>query len=363
MNAHNSDTRRATSIEHDEFGTLPDGRVVWRHSLGNARGIEVRIIDHGGIVTSINVPDRHGRVADVTTGYDTLEGYLRDTAFFGALIGRYANRIGGARYVIDGRESTLAPNDGRNQLHGGRGGFHTRLWRAEALTVAGAAALELRLESPAGDQGHPGRVEVSVRCALTDENELAFDFTGVTDAPTHLSLTQHSYFNLAGDAAGDIDAHELRIGASRFTPVNDDLTPTGELRDVAGTPFDFRTPVAVGSRIASDDEQLTKAGGYDHNFVLERSQEGLQWAARVRDPGSGRTLDIFTTEPGMQFYSGNHLDGIVGKRGRRYLRRAALALEGQHFPDSPNNTHFPSTLLTPGMPYRSRIVYRFGVEA
>ena len=334
---------------------------MWRHTLRNARGVEVRIIDYGGIVTSISVPDRHGRVADVTPGYDTLDGYLRDSAFFGALIGRYANRIAQARYVMDGREFTLAANDGRSQLHGGRRGFHARLWRTESF-MAGGPGVELRLESEAGDEGHPGRVEVAVRCALNDENELAFEFNATTDAPTHLSLTQHSYFNLAGDAAGDIDGHEVQIGASRFTPVNDDLTPTGELREVAGTPFDFREPFTVGARIASPDEQLKRAAGYDHNFVLDRPEGGLEWAARVREPGSGRTLDVFTTEPGIHFYSGNHLGGIAGKNGRRYPRRAALALESQHFPDSPNHAHFPSTLLLPGDRYRSSIVYRFGVE-
>jgi aldose 1-epimerase len=342
------------------FGKLPDGTEARLFTLDNGRGMRATVTNYGGIVTSLVVPDRTGQGTDVVLGYDSLEGYLRATPYFGAIVGRYANRIAKARFVLDGRAYTLAANDNGNSLHGGLKGFDKLPWGASPFHDSTQAGVSLHLVSPDGDEGYPGRLDVFVTYALTDSNELRIDYQATTDQPTVLNLSHHGYFNLAGHAAGDILGHELQLAADRFTPIDSLLIPTGELRSVAGTPLDFRTPTAIGARIGQDDPQLRFGKGYDHNWVVDGSAGTLRLAARVRDPRSGRVMEVRTTEPGIQFYSGNFLDGtIVGKGGTPYLHRAGFCLETQHFPDSPNHPDFPSTVLRPGQEYRSTTVYRF----
>jgi aldose 1-epimerase len=333
-------------------------------TLTNAGGMEVRFIAYGGAIVSIRVPDRNGVLDDVTPGYDSCEEYHRDTRYFGVLIGRYANRVAGGRCVIDGTEYTLSRNDGVNHLHGGACGFDKKTWRVARLQRDAAVGAVLSLTSPAGDQGYPGTLDVRVTYTLTNVNELIVDYEADTDTPTIVNLTQHSYFNLAGQTATDVLDHELTLGATYFTPVDAGRIPTGERRDVRGTPFDFTTPHKIGERLCTDDEQLRIGGGYDHNFVLNRRHgKELAFAARLYDSSSGRALDVFTTEPGVQVYSGNLLDqGPPGKGGRAYARHAAVALETQHFPDSPNHPDFPSTIVRPDHAYRSRTVYRFSTR-
>ena len=333
-------------------------------TLDNANGVVVRLIAYGGAIVSIEVPDRDGRVADVALGYDSLDGYEADRAYFGSLIGRYANRIARGRFTLDGRAHAVTVNDGPNHLHGGRRGFHKVPWDVTPFEDAGSQGALLTYTSVTGDEGYPGTLNVSVMLTLSADNSLTFDYAAIADEPTPVNLTQHSYFNLAGHGAGDIRGHELMIAASRYTAVDSTLIPTGDLREVTGTPFDFRSPRVIGEVIDCDDEQLALGGGYDHNFVLDRGNAGEDdaiLAARLRDPASGRTLEIFTTEPGLQFYSGQALGGLVGKGGVVYGAHAGLALETQHFPDSPNQPAFPSTILRPGNGFRSRTVYQFSV--
>jgi len=347
-------------VERVPFGRLPTGEAVDAWVL-RAGGVEARVIGYGGAIVSLRVPDREGRPADVVLGYDELRGYLDDAAYFGALIGRYGNRIRGGRFTLDGREHALPVNDGPNHLHGGPRGFHKVLWRVEPLETAGGAGLALAYDSPDGDQGYPGTLRARVTYLLDDRGELSVSYEAETDRPTPVNLTQHSYFNLSGDPARTVLDHRLRLEADGYTPVDDTLIPLGEVAPVAGTPFDFREGAPIGSRIGADDVQLARAGGYDHNFVLRG--QGLRLAARVHEPGSGRTLELHTTEPGVQFYSGNFLDGsVAGKGGVRYAYRCGFCLEPQHFPDSPNQPAFPSTILRPGERYTSRSVYRLSVE-
>ena len=349
-------------VERVPFGRLPGGGAVDALVLRGAGGAEARVIGYGGAVVSLRVPDRGGRLADVVLGYDDVQGYVDDRAYFGALIGRYGNRIRGGRFSLDGREYALPVNDGPNHLHGGPRGFHKVVWSVEPLRTDEGSGLALAYDSPDGDQGYPGAVRARVTYLLTDRNELVVDYRAETDRPTLVNLTQHSYFNLAGDPSRSILGHRLRLEADGFTPVDDTLIPVGGIAPVAGTPFDFREPAAIGARIAADDAQLARAGGYDHNFVL-RGGGGLRLAARVNEPESGRVLEVHTTEPGIQFYSGNFLDGgVPGKGGVRPGYRCGFCLEPQHFPDSPNQPAFPSTVLRPGERYSSRTVYRFGVE-
>ena len=346
------------------FGTTPDGEEASVYTLTNARGMEVRVTDWGGVVLSISVPDREGTVEDVTLGFDTLAPYTTgESPYFGALVGRYGNRIAGGRFSLDGQTYTLATNNGPNHLHGGVRGFDKRLWTAEPFETDSTAGLVLTRTSPDGEEGYPGALDVRVTYTLTDDDALAFEYHATTDAATPVNLTQHTYFNLAG-SGGDVLGHELTLDAGAFTPVDSTLIPTGEVRPVVGTPFDFREPRAIGERIGADDEQLRYGGGYDHNWVLDRDGEaGLVRAARLYDPSSGRAMEVWTTEPGVQFYSGNFLDGsLTGRGGVAYAYRSGLALETQHFPDSPNQAAFPSTVLRPGETYRSRTVYRFSVE-
>ncbi len=332
------------------------------YTLTNANGVEMRAITYGAIITNLKVPDRSGRFGDVVLGFDTVDGYLEATRYFGALIGRYGNRIAGGRFTLEGKTFALATNNGPHHLHGGVKGFDKVLWNAMPADGAEGVSLTFSRRSPDGEEGYPGNLQVSVRYLLTDANELAIDYRATTDKPTPVNLTQHSYFNLAADD-GDVLGHQLLLKASRYTPVDDTLIPIGELTRVEGTPFDFRTPAAIGDRIDGDDVQLRNGKGYDHNWVIDRTGPALERAASVLEPTSGRIMDVDTTEPGIQFYSGNFLDGTArGKGGRVYQHRTGFCLETQHYPDSPNHPSFPSTILHPGETYASKTVFTFGVS-
>ena len=343
---------------------LVNGKPIEIFTLTNAAGVEVKAITYGGIITSWRVPDRNGQIADIVLGYDDPAGYLKNNSpYLGAIIGRYGNRIGKAQFVLDGRTYALAANNGVNHLHGGRIGFDKVLWDGQAVRGGGGVGVAFSRTSVDGEEGYPGNLKVRVTYTLTDKNELVVAYEATTDKPTVVNLTQHTYFNLAGQGSGDILGHELRINADRFTPVDAGLIPTGELAPVDKTPLDFRKPTMIGLRIGSDHPQMQYGGGYDHNWVLARSGPGLSLAAEVYESRSGRTLQVRTTEPGLQFYSGNFLDGtITGKDGRVYLRRYGFCLETQHFPDSPNKPTFPSTTLRPGATYRSRTVFTTGAR-
>lgn len=339
---------------------MPNGESVQLFTLRNKNGIEVSITNYGGIIVSLKTFDGKGLLADVALGFETLERYLQPHPYFGAIIGRYGNRIGKARFTLDGVTYTLAKNNGENSLHGGNEGFDKKLWKARPEPGEGAQALALEYTSPDGEEGYPGTLRTEVRYTLSDDDSLRIDYRATTDKKTVVNLTNHTYFNLAGQGNGDILNHEIEIRASRFTPVDAGLIPTGELRSVEGTPFDFRKPHRIGERIDAQDEQIRLGGGYDHNFVLDREGAGLSLAARVVEPSTGRGLEVWTTEPGMQFYTGNFLDGtITGKAGKVYPRRSGFCLETQHFPDSPNQPAFPSTVLEPGQEYRSATVWKF----
>jgi aldose 1-epimerase len=347
------------------FGTTDRGEAVSLYTLKNAHGMEARVLDYGGIIVSLQVPDRDGRLDDVVLGFDSLPDYQRGSPYFGAIVGRYGNRIARGRFTLDGRTYTLATNNGPNHLHGGVRGFDKVVWSVTPFARGDSVGLVLAYTSRDGEEGYPGTLQATVTYTLTNANELIFDYHATTDRATPVNLTQHSYFNLAGDGKGDILGHVVTLHADRFTPVDSTLIPTGEIRSVAGTPFDFRTPAAIGARIAQDDEQLRYGRGYDHNFVLNKTGDARtpEAAARVYEPTSGRVMEIATTEPGLQFYSGNFLDGTLrGKHGVVYRHRYGFAMETQHFPDSPNQPAFPTTILRPGDVYRSRTIYRFGVR-
>ena len=349
------------------FGRLPspDGASVEEFTLTNAHGIEVRAITYGAIITVIRTPDRSGKLADIVFGFDSLQGYLAQSPYFGAIVGRFANRIARGQFSLDGVTYHLATNNGPNSLHGGLRGFDKVLWTAEPVQSDSGAGVVFHYLSPNGEEGYPGNVDVRVTYMLTPRDELVVDYTATTDKATPLNLSQHSYWNLHGDGKGNILDHVLTLDASAYTPVDSTLIPTGQIAAVAGTPFDFRSPTAIGARIEQPNKQLRFGKGYDHNWVLDRPAGGgtaLVRAARLVDSTSGRTLEISTSEPGIQFYSGNFLDGtITGKHGVVYGHRAALCLETQHFPDSPNHPNFPSTILRPGETFRSRTVFVFGV--
>jgi len=345
-------------IQQAPFARLPDGRQVHVFTLANAAGMRVRILDLGGIITEIHVPDRDGVFADVALGFDTLDPYLGDSPYFGALIGRYGNRIAAGRFTLDGQAYTLPVNNGKNHLHGGVPGFDRVLWRSR---IEGNE-LVLDYRSVDGEQGYPGNLDATVRYSLSEDNAIVVRFSAVTDRATPVNLTQHSYFNLA--AGGDILGHEMMIDADNIVPIDAGLIPTGQLMPVAGTPFDFRTPQPIGARIDAQDEQLQHGGGYDHCFALNEAGPGaLRLAARVREPRSGRVLELFTQEPGVQFYSGNFLDGSLAGKGRSYAYRSGFCLEPQHFPDSPNQPSFPNTILRPGETYATESRFRFSSEA
>lgn len=356
------DSLAAPRVARAPFGRLPDGTQVDGYTVRNARGTTMQVITYGGIITSLRTGDRQGRFDDVVLGFDSLAGYLKDSPYFGAIVGRYANRIAKGRFALGGHTYRLPVNNGPNSLHGGTRGFDKVVWSATAFENDTAAGVILMHESPDGDMGYPGRLQARVTYTLTDRNDLVVDYHATTTRPTPVNLSQHSYFNLASAGQRDILDHLLQLDAARYTPVDSTLIPTGELASVAGTPFDFRTATAIGARIGASHQQLRFGGGYDHNFVLDRRDGGLQHAARVVEPETGRTLDIYTDQPGIQFYSGNFLDGSIhGKAGRVYAHRFGFCLETQHFPDSPNHPGFPSTILRPGDQYTSRTVFRFGI--
>ncbi|HEU5358229.1 MAG TPA: galactose-1-epimerase [Gemmatimonadales bacterium] len=351
----------APRISAAPFGRTPDGQDVTAYTLDNGRGMTVRAMTYGATILSIRVPDAHGAIGDVTLGFDSLAPYLTESPYFGAVVGRYANRIARGRFTLDGREYQLAINNAPNALHGGLRGFDKVVWHAVPFRHGDSVGVAFTYVSPDGDQGYPGTLTVHVTYTLTPDDRLAVDYDATTDRATVLNLSQHTYFNLAGEGSGDVLAQELTLHASHYTPVDSTLIPTGVIAPVAGTPFDFRSATAIGSRIALPDTQLAYGHGYDHNFVLDRDGPGLVPAARAVDPVSGRTLEISTDQPGIQFYTGNFLDGTIhGKAGHVYVHRGAFCLETQHFPDSPNHPGFPSTVLRPGERFTSRTVYRFG---
>jgi aldose 1-epimerase len=348
------------------FGTIPSEGSAQLFTLTNSHGIQVRLTNYGGIITSLVTPDRSGHLADIVLGYDSLAGYLRNSPYFGAIVGRYGNRIARGRFTLDGRTYTLAINNGPNSLHGGLRGFDKVLWTAQPFENQSGVGVNLDYTSGDMEEGYPGTLRVRVTYTLSENDELTVDYSASTDKATPVNLTQHTYWNLAGNASRDILGHELTINADSLTPVDTTLIPTGEIASVAGTPFDFRQPTPIGARIDQrDNQQIRFGGGYDHNFVLNRggiAAGSLLHAVHLEEPSTGRTLDISTTEPGVQFYSGNFLDGtITGKRGQVYHYRYGLALETQHYPDSPNHPNFPSTILRPGEQFRSRTVFAFGV--
>jgi aldose 1-epimerase len=350
------ENRMRDKVVQAPFGQMPDGTPVSLYTLTNANGMVAKITDYGGIITELHAPDRDGMLADVVLGFETLDPYFGEHPYFGALIGRYANRIARGRFELDGQDYQLDVNDGIHHLHGGRMGFHRVKWQS----LADAEGLTLTYRSADGEMGYPGNLDVTVRYELTDDNELVLRCQAVADRATPVNLTQHSYFNLAG--GGDILSHELMIRADTFTPVDSTLIPTGALAPVAGTPLDFRSPRPIGEQIGQPDQQLRHGAGYDHNFVLDKLPGRMALAARAHDPLSGRILELFTEQPGVQFYSGNFLDGSLAGKGRVYRHRTGFCLEPQHFPDSPNQPTFPNTILRPGEQYTTESRFRFSAE-
>jgi aldose 1-epimerase len=344
-------------ITSQQYGLMPDGHEVHLFTLSNDQGIELKIINFGGVITNINIPDARGHIGDIVLGLDSLEAYLTRSRYFGSLIGRYGNRIARGRFALNGIEYQLAINNGVNHLHGGVKGFDKVLWQA----CARETELELNYHSYDGEEGYPGNLKATVIYSLTDANELRIEYSATTDKDTIVNLTNHSYFNLAG--GGTILDHELTISADAFTPVDETLIPSGEIRGVKGTAMDFTSATAIGTHFDSQDEQLKFAGrGYDHNFVLRSPNSGLRTVAAVHEPRSGRTMEVITTQPGLQFYSGNFLDGsIVGKGDLPYQKHTGFCLETQHFPDSPNHANFPNTVLRPGESYRQTTIYKFSI--
>jgi aldose 1-epimerase len=346
-----------TQVTSEPFGKLPDGTAVDIYTLKSAT-LEVRILTYGGIIQSLKAPDRRGETADVVLGFDSFQPYIANPAYFGAIVGRYANRIAQAKFSLDGKPYSLYKNDADNTLHGGKVGFSKVVWNVKRIDNG----IELTHTSPDGDEGYPGTLTATVRYTLTGDS-LRIEASATTDKPTVVNLSYHSYFNLSGNGRGDILHDQVQINASRYTPVDATLIPTGELAQVAGTPFDFRKPAEVGARIAAVDEQLTRGHGYDHNWVLDHPAGELATAAEVFDPASGRVLDVLTDQPGVQFYTGNFLDGsLTGKEGRVYQKRFGLCLETQHFPDSPNHPSFPSTELRPGQSFHTVTIYKFSTR-
>ena len=354
----------AITLETKPFGTTPAGDEVSLYTMKNANGMEISVMDYGAILTSVKVPDAKGQVADVSLGFDSLEGYLGAHPYMGASVGRYANRIAKGRFALNGKTYTLAINNGPNALHGGLVGFDKKMWTASTITADSGPAVSLTYLSKDGEEGYPGNLTATVTFALTNDNEIRISYKATTDADTVLNLTNHSYFNLAGAGKGTILDHIVTINADRFTPVDGGLIPTGELKSVDETPFDFRKPTAIGSRIdQTSDDQIKLGGGYDHNFVLNGEAGTIRFAARAKEPVSGRVMEVFTDQPGMQFYTGNFLDGsVTGKGGVKYEKRFGFCMETQHFPDSPNKPDFPTVVLKPGETYSTNTVFKFSTE-
>jgi aldose 1-epimerase len=354
----------AKPVKKQAFGKTAEGEKVDLYVLTNKSGVEATITNYGATLVSLKAPDRHGKLVDVVLGYDSLDGYLTDKAYFGSIVGRYANRIAGGKFTLNGVTYTLARNAGENHLHGGIKGFNKAVWVGKDVSTENEPSLQLSYLSKDGEEGYPGNLEVQVVYTLTDRNELKIDYTATTDKDTVVNLTNHAYFNLAGQGAGDILEHQMMLRADRFTPVRAGSIPTGELRSVDGLPFDFRRSTAIGARINQDDEQLKLGTGYDHNWVVnDAGKGGPSLAAQVYEPKTGRVLEVWTTEPGIQFYTGNFLDGTIrGKGGHAYNRRSGFCLETQHFPDSPNHPEFPSTVLKPGSRFRSTTIFKFSTR-
>jgi len=353
-------TDAKTKIEKRAFGKTPDGTAVDLYTLTNDKGVEAKITNYGGVLVSMKVPDRRGKLEDVVLGYDTFDGYLQDRAHFGSIVGRFANRIAGGKLSVAGVQYDLVKNNGENHLHGGTKGFDRVVWQAKEIGGKDSPALQLTYMSKDGEENYPGNMSVTVVYTLTDSNELKIDYAATTDKETVVNLTNHTYFNLAG--AGGILNHEMMINADYFTPADKTQIPTGEIRSVKGTPFDFTQPMRIGARIDDGYEQIVLGKGYDHNFVINRKDNALTLAARVYEPTSGRVLEVSTTEPGVQFYTGNFLAGAKGKGGRAYERRHGFCLETQHFPDSPNKPNFPTTTLKPGGRYTQTTVFKFSAK-
>jgi aldose 1-epimerase len=349
-------------IKKEAFGKT-DGKDVYLYTLTNANGVQVKITNYGGTVTSIIVPDRQGKMADVVLGFDNLDDYISKSPYFGCIVGRYGNRIANGKFTLDGKEYTLAQNNGQNNLHGGVKGFDKVVWDAEPFKNDDGVGLTLKYLSKDGEEGFPGNLNVTVTYTLTNNNELKIENRATTDKTTVVSMTHHSYFNLKGQGNGDILDHVLVLNADKYTPVNENLIPTGELADVKGTPMDFTSPTAIGERINDGFEQLKIAGGYDHNWCINRKDGGLELVGRAAENATGRVLEVYSTAPGVQFYTGNFLDGtITGKQGKVYNFRYGFCLEPQLYPDTPNQPTFPSCVLKPGQTYKHDIVYKFSVE-
>ncbi len=352
------------TLETKPFGKTPSGEDVTLYTLRNSHGMEISVTNYGAILTSVKVLDAKGRIADVALGFDSLDGYLEKQPYMGATVGRYANRIAKGKFVLNGKTYTLAINNGANALHGGLRGFDKRVWNANAGNSDRGPSVELTYVSPDGEEGYPGTLTTVVTYTLGNDDSVHIHYKATTDADTVLNLTNHSYFNLAGAGKGTILDHMITINADRFTPVDSGLIPTGERRSVEGTPFDLRTPTAIGARIDdTGDEQIKLGGGYDHNFVLNDDSGKVRLAAKAREPVSGRVMEVFTDQPGLQFYTGNFLDGsVTGKDGVRYGKRFGFCMETQHFPDSPNKPDFPSVVLKPGETFESTTVYKFSAD-
>jgi aldose 1-epimerase len=358
-----SEKKPVASITSEEFGKMPDGQKVLIYTLVNNNGLKAKITEYGATLVSLEAPDKDGKLADVVLGYASLDGYLKGDPFYGKTVGRFANRIAKGKFSLEGKEYTLAINNTPNHLHGGPKGYHSVVWKSEIIEKEGHQALKFTYHSPDGEEGYPGNMDIEVIYTWNDENGLVIDYKATTDQSTIINLTNHALFNLKGECNGDILGHVLTLNASKFTPVDSTLIPTGELRPVAGTPLDFTTPHAIGERIASDDEQIKKGMGYDHNWVIDRKDSSLILAVTLVEPESGRKMEVYTTEPGMQFYTGNFIDGkFVGKTNKPHEYRCGLALEAQHYPDAPNQPTFPSVVLKKGEVYTQTTVYKFGVD-
>lgn len=348
------------TLNSEPWGTTKNGQKVTLYSLKNANGMEAKIADYGGIIVSLTAPDKNGQFVDVVLGFDSFADYEARNPFFGCITGRYANRIAGGKFKLNGTEYTLAVNNGPNHLHGGKVGFDKKVWHAEPVRRSNSVGVALSYTSADGEEGYPGKLNCRVTYLLTNDNTLEIEYSATTDRPTIVNLTNHSYFNLAGEGSGSILNHTLTINAESFTPTDDTLIPTGETQSIAGTPLDFRKPHAIGERIGADYIPLKQGQGYDHNYIIS-GRGNLRTAAKAKDPASGRVLEVLTTEPGVQLYTGNHLN-VTGKKGHHYASRHGFCLETQHFPDSPNRPEFPSPVLQPGDTYRHTCVYKFSAE-